>query len=57
MKIMVKNFFSGTPWEFQIYTNEKPIFYYDNSIQEPGVFTNCLMCGWITICWGTYKGE
>lgn len=54
---MVKNFFIGTPHEFQIFTNKKPFFGYDNSIHEVGVFPYCLSLGWITICWGTLKGD
>lgn len=54
---MVKNFLIGTPHEFQIFTNEKPLFGYDNSIYEVGVFPHCLFLGWVTICWGTWKGE
>lgn len=54
---MVKNFLVNTPHEFQIFTNRKLYFGYDNSIHEIGVFTNCLALGFITICWGEWKGE
>ena len=54
---MVKNFFSDTKHEFQIWTNKKPRFYFDFWYREIGVFKYYIECGFFAIAWKVYKGE
>ena len=50
---MVKYFFAGTPFEFQIFSNEKPLWCVKlNHFYEADAYLNIIGVGKYTICWG-----
>ena len=50
---MVKYFFADTPFEFQISSNEKPLWFVGlNQYYDAHTYLNSIGIGKYTICWG-----
>ena len=49
---MIKYFFVGTPFEFQIFSNAKPAWFITlNDYYEEDTYLNSIGIGKYTICW------
>ena len=55
---MTKYFFTGTPFEFQIFSNEKPFWFISlNDYYDEDTYLNSIGIGKYTICWGLPSQE
>lgn len=49
---MIKYFFTGTPFEFQIFSNAKPAWFITlNDYYDEDTYLNSIGIGKYTICW------
>ena len=49
---MIKYFFTGTPFEFQIFSNAKPAWFISlNDYYDEDTYLNSIGIGKYTICW------
>jgi hypothetical protein len=49
---MIKYFFTGTPFEFQIFSNAKPSWFISlNDYYDEDTYLNSIGIGKYTICW------